>query len=235
MPIRCACLLLPACLLLAGCLPPPSPAPPAAPLSVDAASVREAPRVEVEDLVTAYRAEVAADARYKGRTLLLSGTVDSTARRGGEFHVYVREGWRHGSKVLCVFPESARAEVTALLPEHGVLVLGRCEGRTADTVWMSGCRVVEEPKPAPKPLPGPYAESAMLEVEAQRMFGPDTKVTDWGEPPAGGDVGLRPYYLRLEAGKNSGRWEVWVGGNRVNMWCSRPEDGRPSECLSPPP
>ncbi len=103
--------------------------------------------LDVDQLVESYRAKVAADARYKGKVILLSGSVAATDQDGGGFVVTVSNGLEFGNRVFCYFPARERAAVEGLRARQFVHVSGRCAGFRGRALWLMDCRVVEDPSP----------------------------------------------------------------------------------------
>ncbi len=98
--------------------------------------VADPPAVSAADLAAAYRADAgAADAKYKGRWLRVSGTVREVAEGGTEFLVGAG-----GGAVLVRRAPAARMAVRVGRPGAEVTVTGRCRGLGA------------EPPEGPRPL-----------------------------------------------------------------------------------
>lgn len=119
------------CLLLSGCADdsgqPAAPPPAAPPLAVTAVQ-----------LGTDYSGnEVAADTKYKGKVLLLSGTVIRVATDfPGEIDVYLQAD--QGDFVDCSFSEDAKATLATVQIGQKVTVRGTCGGKGASP-FLNDC------------------------------------------------------------------------------------------------
>lgn len=105
---------------------------------------RDAPVVAVtaSALRADYEAnELAADGRYGGRRVLVSGVVESVGRDAfGSPHVVLAVRGRLLG-VQCVFGRDADADLAKLARGEDVTVLGECAGLAAGVVIVSGCRL----------------------------------------------------------------------------------------------
>jgi hypothetical protein len=132
-----ALLALPLALL--GCSrPPPKPAPPAAPpVSVKAG-----------DLLKEYSTNaVAADAKYKGKVLQVSGKFGSAQKApllGYAVQLLPEEaGDVNLTNVQCFIAESAKEDVARLQPGQAISLQGTCDGQYVGQVKLSNCTLVK--------------------------------------------------------------------------------------------
>ncbi len=104
-----------------------------------------APEAEVEvtaaELVSAYREnEVAADARFRGRMVRVTGTVFEVGR-ARQGNPYVAIGGRSGA-VGCWFAPGSDAQVAPLARGEVVVLRGRGFGLAEGFPFLSECQVV---------------------------------------------------------------------------------------------
>jgi hypothetical protein len=129
--------LFPLALGLLGCHTPAAPTP-----------AGPATAVKAGDLLKEYSANaVAADAKYKGKLLRVTGKFGSAQKAplmgyavqlepedGGELNL---------SEVQCFIVESAEADVAKLQPGQVVTVQGTCDGQAVGQVKLSQCTLVK--------------------------------------------------------------------------------------------
>jgi len=107
---------------------PPATAPGSAPLSVATPPSASAFPISAADLVHAYSDnEVAADQQFKGRMLLVSGTIDSIGKDITDTP-YVTLDSSSFRKVQAFFAHSDEGRLAALSKGSQVSIQGRCEG-----------------------------------------------------------------------------------------------------------
>jgi hypothetical protein len=89
--------------------------------------------------------EVAADAKYKGKTLEVTGNVKEIGKGvfGGQFVAMTLSKNQFMASVRCEFPKSAEGELSKLSKGQRVTIRGKCEGFTLDTVHLEGCTLVK--------------------------------------------------------------------------------------------
>ncbi len=106
----------------------PSPAQAEAPVTVTAAQ-----------LVKDYEAnEIAADGKYKDKTLLVSGVVDSIQEMLGQKFVTLRGGGNGLTSVQCFFGDAQAVSLSNLKGGQRVSIQGRCDGKSMN-VTMQEC------------------------------------------------------------------------------------------------
>lgn len=118
--------------------PEPAPMPPPEPVSVPTPTAIE---ITAQELCSAYKTnEAEADAKYRGKTLKVTGVVDSI----GEdilHNPYIRltSGGKHQVwGVRCAFSKKCEPELAQLTIGQTVTVLGKCDGRLIN-VLMKDC------------------------------------------------------------------------------------------------
>src|SRR5262245_58369237 len=126
---------------LAGCTSKPAPTTePAAPAAT----------VKAGDLLGEYAANaVAADAKYKGKPLKVTGKFGSAQKAplmGYAVQVLPADGGGGDaglSGVQCFIVESAQADVANLKPGDDVTLVGTCDGQVLGQIKLSKCTVVK--------------------------------------------------------------------------------------------
>lgn len=99
-------------------------------------------------LVSNYEAnEVAADQNYKGKTLLVTGTVDDIGRDIMKTLYLTLTGVGPLANVQCYFAQSHESQLAGLSKGMNVLVKGQCDGKMMN-VHLRGC-TLEKERPAP--------------------------------------------------------------------------------------
>lgn len=97
--------------------------------------------VTAETLMADYTAnEIAADGRYKGKVLRISGTVNGIAKDLLDtMYVTLSAGGPYSIlNVQCYFPKGATARLAALKKGAQITVKGRCEGKMGN-VLVKNC------------------------------------------------------------------------------------------------
>lgn len=142
-------LLISILLVLGACGPSPSPAPQPTPSAIE---------VTAQELYSAYEAnQVAADAKYKDKTLKVTGVVESigkdildtpyiTLTSGGQYEVW---------GVQCMFDEKYEPELAKLTKGQTVTVQGKCDGYLVNVLLRDCALVSSAPALAPTPTPTP--------------------------------------------------------------------------------
>ena len=118
-----------------------TPAPPAAP-------VAPAATVKAGDLLKEYGSNaVAADAKYKGKVLQVSGKFGSAQKApllGYAVQLLPEDaGDVNLSDVQCFIVESAEPEVAKLQPGQMITLQGTCDGQVVGQVKLSKCTIVK--------------------------------------------------------------------------------------------
>ena len=103
------------------------------------AEIQAAPAIEVTaaQLCEDYKAnEIAADEKYKGKILQVTGKVDSIAKDIlDSIYVTLKSGKRFDlMSVQAFFPDSVTAQAAALSKGQKVTVKGRCEGKLMNII-----------------------------------------------------------------------------------------------------
>ena len=113
-----------------------------------AAPAAPAATVKAGDLLQEYASNaVAADAKYKGKVLRVTGKFGSAAKAplmGYAVQVLPEDaGDVNLTGVECFIVESAEADVANLKPGQMVTLQGTCDGQVVGQVKMSKCTVVK--------------------------------------------------------------------------------------------
>ncbi|HZY91135.1 MAG TPA: hypothetical protein VFE78_40300 [Gemmataceae bacterium] len=113
-----------------------------------AAPVEPAFRVKAGDLLTEYSTNaVAADAKYKGQVLLVTGQFHSANKApllGYAVQLAPEGGGDVGTTfVQCFIVESAEAKVAAFQPGQKIALVGTCDGQVLGQVKLSKCSLAE--------------------------------------------------------------------------------------------
>lgn len=137
---RVVCLAALVALGLVGCRThaTPTPAAPAAPPV----------KVKAGDLLKEYGTNaVAADAKYKGKVIQVSGKFGSAQKApllGYAVQLLPEDaGDVNLSGVQCFIVESAQAEVANFQPGQAITMQGTCDGQAVGQVKLSNCTVVK--------------------------------------------------------------------------------------------
>lgn len=114
------------------------------------ATVENANRAEVGDLVAAYNASVPdAHLRFGDQWVHVTGVVDEFGK-DGDYDPFVRLASEAGAprtgtfkRVQCSFPRTFSAELAKFKPGQKVRVTGYCWQALSDLVWVKNCRSIE--------------------------------------------------------------------------------------------
>ena len=129
--------------------------------SLETAAEKPAASVDAADLRDEYRAnEIAADSRYRGKLIEISGGVDRIRRdelgRGllslQSTDTAADNATGHAAEpgqVMCYFTEDTEASASGVRPGDDVSIWGRCEGKSAGAVAVTGSVVVRIKHAAP--------------------------------------------------------------------------------------
>jgi hypothetical protein len=125
---------------MAGCGKTPAPAP--------AAPVAPAAKVKAGDLLAEYGANaVAADMKYKGKVIQVSGKFGS-AQKAPLYGYAVQllpedAGDATTSSVLCIIVEAAKEDVAKMKADQPITMQGTCDGQVVGQIKMTKCTVVK--------------------------------------------------------------------------------------------
>jgi hypothetical protein len=116
--------------------------PPAGPSAAPVATVKAG------DLLNEYSTNaVAADAKYKGKLLQVSGKFGSAQKApllGYAVQLLPEDAPDvNVSYVQCFIVESAQEDVAKLQPEQMIVIQGRCDGQVLGQVKLSQCSLVK--------------------------------------------------------------------------------------------
>lgn len=112
----------------------------------------------VDDLEREYdENEPAADGKYKGRQLEVTGAVQRVTGDAHPGKLTVELTGARFATVECIFPTSKRAELGRLVVGESVTIRGRCKGKVDGVVVLENCVRVES---GPDPAAGKGADPA---------------------------------------------------------------------------
>ena len=99
--------------------------------------------LDAGELFNAYKTDSAADSKYKGKTVKVSGTIGASGTdvSGTVFALF--EAGDSAYFVRCVFPESMKSEVSALPKNQTAVLQGTIEGKVYGDVKLSGCSIAK--------------------------------------------------------------------------------------------
>ena len=96
-------------------------------------------RLSADDLGREYREnEIAADLRYKGKVVEVTGTVGTIGKGLDSLYFVLKTSTGHAD-VQCVFTRSHEAKAALLREGRTVTVRGLCDGMTLLSVFLKGC------------------------------------------------------------------------------------------------
>lgn len=108
--------------------------------------VRNSPKVNASELLSQYKAnEVAADAAYRGRIVVVKGVVGNVGRDlADSAYISFRSGERFDIySVQAFFDRRSEASLSSLQPGQTVRIIGKCRGKTLNVI-LDGCQFVAE-------------------------------------------------------------------------------------------
>ncbi|MDB5311468.1 MAG: hypothetical protein JWO38_5670 [Gemmataceae bacterium] len=91
--------------------------------------------------------ELAADGKYRGKELQVSGTVKKITRDDRPGKITVELDGTPGSTVDCNFNQSDQGELAPIAVGQGVSVRGKCKGKVRTWVTMDDCKLVKDNAP----------------------------------------------------------------------------------------
>ena len=104
--------------------------------------------------------ELAADLKYKGKTLVVSGTIKRITRDDRPGKVTIELSGTPESTVDCHFDRDNQGNLGALVVGQDVTIRGRCRGKVRTYVTLETCALVsEEKKAGPKATDEPPIET----------------------------------------------------------------------------
>lgn len=110
--------------------------------TTEATPDEKAVEISATALTKAYEEnELAADEKYKGKTLEVSGTVSNIAETLGSYTVQLK-GHNIVLTVMCSFEESEKSNIAKLKKGQKATLIGKGDGFTAGLyAGMTGCKV----------------------------------------------------------------------------------------------
>lgn len=129
-------------LLVLGCSAPKETSNASAPSNATATQADKPVSIAAKDLTKAYDDnELAADQKYKGKSLAVSGKIENIAETFGNITVSL-QGHNMVLTVMCSFEDSEKSNVTALKKGQQTTLVGVGEGMTAGLyVGMQKCKI----------------------------------------------------------------------------------------------
>lgn len=108
-----------------------------------AVEYREAAAVTAVALWRAFDAnEVAAEDKYKGKSIFVTGKIRSITTDPAGYPVVALDAGKSGfATVSCVFPKDARSTIAVLKKGQQVLIPGTCDGMILGQVFVKDCKV----------------------------------------------------------------------------------------------
>ena len=105
--------------------------------------------LKAADLLGEYKTnELAADGKYKGKLIQLTGKTGSTVVQKdliGRYYLSMEAGSDADFNVNCYLSESGKEEAAKLQPNQDVTVIGTCDGRFGGQVLtLKGCDIVKK-------------------------------------------------------------------------------------------
>lgn len=99
-------------------------------------------KITAESLYDEYDAnEIAADQRYKGHVLEVSGTIHSIGKAGSPYVQLDRSGPWPNPAAICYFDSSNDAGLARLSKGDRIVIRGKCTGRSLASVSLRECRI----------------------------------------------------------------------------------------------
>jgi hypothetical protein len=95
----------------------------------------------VRELITAYKADkAAADAKYKGKTLTITGKVAGVSAT--DFSVFITGGDPNEQGANCIFTSAYKSSISALEPLQDVTIQGKV-GDFATDLTVTDCSIIK--------------------------------------------------------------------------------------------
>ena len=108
-----------------------------------AAAASTVTQVMAKDLLDAYEAnQFAANQKYEGRILEITGTIESFGNIFGINYLVLSDGSRRLEGIQCYFSDKHANQLAALQKGQTVIVRGQVDGYYVINVGVSGCTVV---------------------------------------------------------------------------------------------
>ncbi|MBN9117732.1 MAG: hypothetical protein J0I06_00930 [Planctomycetes bacterium] len=109
--------------------------------------------------------ELDADKKYKGKVLVVTGTVKKITRDDRPGKITVELAGTAGSTVDCHFDRDKQAELGAVAVGQEVTVRGTCKGKVRTWVTLETCSLDKKPEEKPDPKAGPPAAPVPVTAE----------------------------------------------------------------------
>ncbi|MDP1625314.1 MAG: hypothetical protein Q8L64_06160 [bacterium] len=101
-------------------------------------------KVTADQLMNEYNAnEISAEAKYKGKVIQVSGTVESIGKDiVGSAYIALRTGGEYSiSSVQCMFPKSAESALAQVSKEERIVLEGQVSGKLGNVIVRS-CKII---------------------------------------------------------------------------------------------
>lgn len=94
-----------------------------------------------KELYAAYEAnEVAADEKYKGKTIAITGSI-SDIKKDILDHPYVSFHTDYLKSVTCYFPDDSSKDIAELEKDQKITIIGKCRGLSLMNVVIKDCKI----------------------------------------------------------------------------------------------
>jgi len=101
-------------------------------------------RVEAVDLATEYKAnQVAADDKYKNKTIEVSGTIYNIGKDILDAPYVTLNGVDMVTNIQCMFDKSDQSQLTSLAKDTKIVLRGKVSGQVVFNVLLNNCSIVE--------------------------------------------------------------------------------------------
>ncbi|HOS88348.1 MAG TPA: hypothetical protein PLG37_02645 [Candidatus Pacearchaeota archaeon] len=101
-------------------------------------------RVAAVDLAAEYKAnQVAADDKYKNKTIEVSGTIYNIGKDILDAPYVVLSGTDMVTNIQCMFDKSDQSQLTSLAKDTKIVLRGKVSGQVVFNVLLNNCSIVE--------------------------------------------------------------------------------------------
>lgn len=101
-------------------------------------------RITASDLATEYKAnQVAADEKYKGKTIEVSGTIYNIGKDILDAPYVTLNGVDMVTNIQCMFDKSDQSQLSSLSKDTKIVLRGKVSGQVVFNVLMNNCSIVQ--------------------------------------------------------------------------------------------